>query len=325
MPIISNVSQNKNHPQKTVLIIVGIGALLSIIYVSANYKFMFLEDRTASRLAGGIQNESDEKRQVELINSSYLINGYEQGSLDAQCTNWLCAVNLQWNGPARWLRGSITMRGNIIMPFNSLVINRRGLTIEEKSYYNSGYIKGYKEMCSKYRSDCAEKIKKMIADYNKYYEAPLYDVTGSEQILTLARKVETKMEDGLVLFKIDDGEYITINTDEIVGNKRLPLRDNTVGKPLVSLDKKNILLEVAGSNGNLSYLVFEIDNRLLHKVSIDPFPFAFVKIIWTKEGYLFIQKYGNTPTGMKVVTEYISTDRAKPWEVKQRPPIMINP
>jgi hypothetical protein len=149
----------------------------------------------------------------------------------------------------------------------------------------------------------------------------LWDV-NDENYLILARDVKTKIDGGLAYYSLDGENYTVINTDEILGNKNLPVRENVIGNAEVSTDKKFILLEVIHDPaGSLSYLIFEIDDKTLHKVNIDPFPFVFVKITWTSDSLLLIQKYGDTVNARGVVAAYISTDKQKPWEVKQIPPV----
>lgn len=118
------------------------------------------------------ENKYPEK-QKELQNQSYFFNGREQGALDAKCTSWICAYDLF---PSKGTSGY--RRGSIISPFQGLRILSHKLNTDERSYYNSGYIKGYAEVCPKYHSDCEVKINKMQADFLKYFNKPAFDVSA---------------------------------------------------------------------------------------------------------------------------------------------------
>lgn len=310
MPIVSKV-QNKK-PWIVGGIVLAVIVVLNLGYYITNTKYTPSVVRSSIRLWNSQENEETKQQQIEYNNAFYLQNGYEQGTLDAQCASWACSFNLDIG----------IMRGKIISPYKRLKINGHSLTETEKTYYNSGYIKGYKQVCSKYRNDCDSKINQMMTDYTNYYKAPLFDA-NSENHLTLARDVKTKIDGARAYYSIDGGEYTVIDTDKMIGNNNLPVRENVIGRAEVSSDKKFIVLEVIQDKlgGSLYYLVFEIDNKVLHKVNIEPFAYEFVKITWTPDNYLFIQKYGDTPSGRGIVAEYISTDKQKPWEVKQRQPV----
>jgi len=152
-------------------IIFVIGIIFSVIYIFSNRRYTPSVIRSSNKLydpSGTMQ-----EYQQELWNMDYFNNGKEQGYLDARCNSWLCSYNID---ERKW-------RGTIANPIIALKINGHRLTKEDKMYYNSGYIKSYTEICSRYRSDCEARIQKMRSDYKNYFNASLYDVDKNNHFI----------------------------------------------------------------------------------------------------------------------------------------------
>lgn len=152
-----------------------VALIFSGVYYYFNQQYTPSVSRSSIKLYD--PNGTMPERQQELQNVGYLINGQEQGRLDGRCNSWLCAYNLNQR----------RSRGMVINPIRSLKINGHHLTKNNQMYYNSGYILGYSETCPKYRIDCEERIQTMKNSYQKYFNAPLYNVDKNDNILEVGK------------------------------------------------------------------------------------------------------------------------------------------
>ena len=163
-----------NIRQKSILIsgiVAVIMLILSGIYLIFNWQYMPEPVRSSNKLWDPNGTMGD--RQKELQNVGYFNNGKEQGYLDARCNSWLCSYSVN---ETKW-------RGTVANPVTRLKINGDSLTKENKMYYNSGYIKSYAEICSRYRADCEARIQNMKTDYQKYFDASLYDIDKNNNFI----------------------------------------------------------------------------------------------------------------------------------------------
>jgi hypothetical protein len=277
---------------------IGVLIVAGLVYFIFNIQFIYTPIRSFNKLFIEKQTEETRKQQGELNKASYFEFGFDDGARDAGCNLWICSYDFN-NSKSR---GSIKKINKI----NGVILNQ-----EYNAFYNSGYIKGYQQACPRYRADCENKVTKMKIDFYRYGSMPLYDIKDNH--IVLARNVEAWLDkDRQIFYKVDDGEPTIIDRSLL----NLPLQNISFENPKISANNMFILLNSVDTASGLNHLyIYEIDNKVMHKVISIKYP---VYADWLPDSSLWIKQYHDTSGPNSILSEYFSINVSEPWVIKQK-------